>query len=126
MNNPSKGTFLGHPKGLFLLFSTELWERFSYYGMRAVLVLYLTDMTANGGMGWTQADALKLYGIYTGLVYITPIIGGWLFVHTGWQSIFWFLPELPKPCSSPFVKNSGIPFWYRLQNANRCSHSGNF
>ncbi len=53
-------------------------ERFSYYGMRAVLVLYLTDMTANGGMGWTQADALKLYGIYTGLVYITPIIGGWL------------------------------------------------
>ena len=78
MNNPSKGTFLGHPKGLFLLFSTELWERFSYYGMRAVLVLYLTDMTANGGMGWTQADALKLYGIYTGLVYITPIIGGWL------------------------------------------------
>ena len=78
MNNPSKGTFLGHPKGLFLLFSTELWERFSYYGMRAVLVLYLTDLTANGGMGWTQADALKLYGIYTGLVYITPIIGGWL------------------------------------------------
>ena len=78
MNNPSKGTFLGHPKGLFVLFSTELWERFSYYGMRAVLVLYLTDMTANGGMGWTQADALKLYGIYTGLVYITPIIGGWL------------------------------------------------
>jgi dipeptide/tripeptide permease len=61
-----------------LLFSTELWERFSYYGMRAVLVLYLTDLTANGGMGWTQADALKLYGIYTGLVYITPIIGGWL------------------------------------------------
>lgn len=61
-----------------MLFSTELWERFSYYGMRAVLVLYLTDLTANGGMGWTQADALKLYGIYTGLVYITPIIGGWL------------------------------------------------
>ena len=91
MNNPSKGTFLGHPKGLFLLFSTELWERFSYYGMRAVLVLYLTDMTANGGMGWTQADALKLYGIYTGLVYITPIIGGWLYVHLGWHSIFWFL-----------------------------------
>ncbi|WP_439837254.1 peptide MFS transporter [Aeromonas enteropelogenes] len=78
MNNPSKGTFLGHPKGLFLLFSTELWERFSYYGMRAVLVLYLTDLTANGGLGWNQADALKLYGIYTGLVYITPLIGGWL------------------------------------------------
>ena len=61
-----------------MLFSTELWERFSYYGMRAVLVLYLTDLTANGGLGWSQADALKLYGIYTGLVYITPLIGGWL------------------------------------------------
>ncbi|MGL4250206.1 MAG: peptide MFS transporter [Aeromonas sp.] len=78
MTNPSTGTFLGHPKGLFLLFSTELWERFSYYGLRAVLVLYLTDLTANGGLGWGQADALKLYGIYTGLVYITPLIGGWL------------------------------------------------
>lgn len=78
MNNPSKGTFLGHPKGLFLLFGTELWERFSYYGMRAVLVLYLTAQTTQGGLGWNQADALKLYGIYTGLVYITPLIGGWL------------------------------------------------
>ncbi|MGL5947783.1 MAG: peptide MFS transporter [Aeromonas sp.] len=78
MNNSTQGTLLGHPKGLFLLFTTELWERFSYYGMRAVLVLYLTDLTANGGLGWTQADALKLYGLYTGLVYITPLIGGWL------------------------------------------------
>ncbi|MFR9720998.1 peptide MFS transporter [Aeromonas diversa] len=78
MNTPTKGTFLGHPKGLFLLFSTELWERFSYYGMRAVLVLYLTAQTTNGGLGWTESDALKLYGIYTGLVYITPLIGGWL------------------------------------------------
>jgi len=73
-----QGTLWGHPKGLFLLFSTELWERFSYYGMRALLVLYLTAQTTAGGLGWTQADALKLYGIYTGLVYITPLIGGWL------------------------------------------------
>lgn len=70
--------FLGHPKGLFLLFSSELWERFSFYVLRAVLVLYLTDATANGGLGWTKSDALKLYGLYTGLVYLTPIIGGWL------------------------------------------------
>ncbi|WP_114786617.1 peptide MFS transporter [Vibrio tetraodonis] len=69
---------LGHPRGLFLLFGTELWERFSYYGMRAILVLYLTDKTINGGLGWTTKDALDLYGIYTGLVYITPLIGGWL------------------------------------------------
>ena len=73
-----QSTLWGHPKGLFLLFSTELWERFSYYGMRALLVLYLTAQTTAGGLGWTQADALKLYGIYTGLVYITPLIGGWL------------------------------------------------
>ncbi|MCE0494798.1 peptide MFS transporter [Vibrio salinus] len=69
---------LGHPRGLFLLFGTELWERFSYYAMRAILVLYLTDTTIHGGLGWTEKEALDLYGIYTGLVYITPLIGGWL------------------------------------------------
>ena len=70
--------FFGHPRGLFLLFGTELWERFSYYAMRAILVLYLTDATLDGGLGWSTKDALDLYGIYTGLVYITPLIGGWL------------------------------------------------
>lgn len=73
-----KSTIFGHPKGLFLLFSTELWERFSYYAMRAILVLYLTDKTIDGGLGWSQADALNLYGIYTGLTYLTPVIGGWI------------------------------------------------
>ena len=70
--------YFGHPRGLFLLFGTELWERFSYYAMRAILVLYLTDTTMNGGLGWSTNDALDLYGIYTGLVYITPLIGGYL------------------------------------------------
>ncbi|WP_025822585.1 peptide MFS transporter [Shewanella marina] len=77
----SQGTFLGHPKGLFLLFTTELWERFSYYAMRAVLVLYLVDQVHNqggGGLGWSQSDALSLYGTFTGLVFLTPLIGGWL------------------------------------------------
>jgi POT family proton-dependent oligopeptide transporter len=69
---------LGHPRGLFLLFSTELWERFSYYAMRAILVLYLTDTTRHGGLGWTTKDALDLYGTYTGLIYFTPVIGGWI------------------------------------------------
>ncbi|MGF1701413.1 peptide MFS transporter [Photobacterium makurazakiensis] len=78
MNNLNSGTLFGHPKGLFLLFGTELWERFSYYAMRAILVLYLTDKTISGGLGWTTQDALNLYGIYTGLVYITPLIGGWI------------------------------------------------
>jgi proton-dependent oligopeptide transporter, POT family len=73
-------TWLGHPKGLFLLFATEMWERFSYYGMRALLVLSLVAgvETANPGFGWSQAEALKLYGLFTGFVYFTPLIGGWL------------------------------------------------
>ncbi|WP_196137857.1 peptide MFS transporter [Aliikangiella sp. G2MR2-5] len=74
--NVPKGEFLGHPKGLFLLFTTEMWERFSYYAMRAILVLYLTD-TAQG-LGWSNADALELYGTFTMLVYLTPLIGGWI------------------------------------------------
>lgn len=78
---PNSGNFLGHPKGLFLLFTTELWERFSYYAMRAILVLYLVDAVQSQGghgMGWTQADAISLYGAFTGLVYLTPLLGGWL------------------------------------------------
>jgi len=73
-------TLLGHPKGLFLLFATEMWERFSYYGMRALLVLSLVAgvRSANPGFGWTEAQALKLYGLFTGFVYFTPLIGGWL------------------------------------------------
>lgn len=77
-NMQNQQQIFGHPRGLFLLFSTELWERFSYYAMRAILVLYLTDATLNGGLGWSTKDALDLYGIYTGLVYITPLIGGYL------------------------------------------------
>lgn len=71
------GEVLGHPRGLFLLFTTEMWERMSFYGMRALLVLYLTD-PERGGLGWDEASALSLYGWYTGLVYLTPLLGGWL------------------------------------------------
>ncbi|MCW8876411.1 MAG: peptide MFS transporter [Kangiellaceae bacterium] len=76
--NVPPGEFLGHPKGLYLLFTTELWERFSYYAMRAILVLYLADQVQDGGLGWAQGDAVSLYGIFTGLVYLTPLLGGWL------------------------------------------------
>jgi POT family proton-dependent oligopeptide transporter len=67
---------MGHPAGLFILFFTEMWERFSYYGMRALLTLFLVSSLASGGWEWTRSDALQLYGLYTGLVYLTPIIGG--------------------------------------------------
>lgn len=75
MDIPDKSVF-GHKPGLFLLFFTEMWERFSYYGMRALLVLFLVSELAAGGWGWSREEALKLYGLYTGLVYLTPIIGG--------------------------------------------------
>ena len=70
------GTVLDHPSGLFVLFFTEMWERFSYYGMRALLVIFLIASLDNGGYGWERADALQLYALYTGLVYFTPLIGG--------------------------------------------------
>src|SRR5262245_31139414 len=63
----------GQPRGLGLLFLTEMWERFSYYGMRAILVLYLIN-----ALGWSDSRAANLYGTYTGLVYLTPLIGGYL------------------------------------------------
>jgi proton-dependent oligopeptide transporter, POT family len=66
----------GHPKGLYLLFGVEMWERFSYYGMRAILVLFLVSTA--GGFGWSKEDASQLYGWYTGLVYLAPLIGGYL------------------------------------------------
>ncbi len=80
MNNQLQyqGELMGHPKGLFILFFTELWERFSYYGMRAILVLYIISQAsgANPGLGWSNEDALALYGWYTMAVYVVSIPGG--------------------------------------------------
>ena len=74
----AKKEWMGHPIGLFVLFFTEMWERFSYYGMRAILVLYLVSETAgaNPGLGWGKGDALALYGWYTMMVYVMSIPGG--------------------------------------------------
>ena len=76
----SEKTLFGHPYGLYVLFFTELWERFSYYGMRALLVLFLISETTsdNPGYGWTESEAIYLYGWYTMLVYVAGIPGGWL------------------------------------------------
>ncbi|RYD52780.1 MAG: MFS transporter [Sphingobacteriales bacterium] len=71
---PSKG----HPPALYLLFFTELWERFSYYGMRGILILYLTKQLIEGGLAIDPKDAALIYGYFTGFVYFTPLIGGWL------------------------------------------------
>lgn len=77
---PHQKELFGHPVGLYVLFFTEMWERFSYYGMRAILVLYLVAQTTgdNAGLGWTNGEALALYGWYTMLVYVASIPGGWI------------------------------------------------
>jgi POT family proton-dependent oligopeptide transporter len=75
-----KSKVLGHPAGLFVLFFTEMWERFSYYGMRAILVIFLTGaiLGDNPGWEWSSEAALSLLGTYAMLVYLTPLLGGWL------------------------------------------------
>ena len=80
-NNPLiKNQLFGHPTGLYVLFLTEMWERFSFYGMRAILTLYLVAKTTNenSGLGWSNMEALKLYGWYTMFVYLMSIPGGYI------------------------------------------------
>ncbi|WP_203364505.1 peptide MFS transporter [Bacillus sp. REN10] len=74
---PQKG-FFGHPKGLFTLFFTEFWERFSYYGMKALLIYYMYYSVSEGGLGLDQSTALAIMSIYGSLVYMSGIIGGWI------------------------------------------------
>ena len=74
MNTEKKG----HPAGLYLIFFTGMWERFSYYAMRGILVLYLTATWLNGGLGYEKGFSTIVYGLATGLCYFTPLFGGWL------------------------------------------------
>ena len=71
---------IGHPSALFVLFFTEMWERFSYYGMRAILVIFLTGaiLGDNPGWGWSSSAALSLLGTYAMFAYLAPLAGGWL------------------------------------------------
>jgi proton-dependent oligopeptide transporter, POT family len=72
-----KNPVLGHPAGLFVLFFTEMWERFSFYGMRSLLILFLTAGLTDGGWGWTRENASSLFGSYVGLVYLSTMLGGY-------------------------------------------------
>jgi POT family proton-dependent oligopeptide transporter len=74
----SDRAFFGHPRGLATLFFTEMWERFSYYGMRALLILFMTATAAEGGLGFDVAQAGAIYGLYTSAVYMMSLPGGWL------------------------------------------------
>ncbi len=76
--SPIFGGGFGHPPGLYTLFFTEMWERLSYYGMRALLVLFMVDQIERGGMGLTKETASAIYGLYTALVYVVALPGGWV------------------------------------------------
>ncbi|MEO6683896.1 MAG: peptide MFS transporter [Ginsengibacter sp.] len=80
IENLFKDKVLGHPAGLFILFFTEMWERFSFYGMRILLILFLTApfLSNNPGWDWPREHALSLIGTYASLLYLTPIVGGWI------------------------------------------------
>src|SRR5580765_4994301 len=75
---PHDRAFFGHPRGLSTLFFTEMWERFSYYGMRALLLLYMTAPLTAGGLGLDAARGGAIYGLYTSMVYMTSLPGGWI------------------------------------------------
>lgn len=77
----SDTSFFGHPRGLSTLFLTELWERFSFYGMRALLILYMTAKWNDGGLGFDVTKASAIYGLYTAGVYLSALPGGWLADH---------------------------------------------
>ncbi len=70
--------FFGHPRGLSTLFFTEMWERFSYYGMRAILTLYMTKSLVEGGLGFDEKYAALIYATYVSSVWYLPLVGGWL------------------------------------------------
>jgi len=74
----ANGSVLGHPSGLFVLFFTEMWERFSYYGMRALLVMFFTASLMEGGWGWPQEHAFAIFGTYVSLVYLSALAGGYI------------------------------------------------
>ena len=78
IENLFKDKVIGHPAGLFVLFFTEMWERFSYYGMRALLVMFFTASLMDGGWGWPREHAFAIFGTYTSLVYLSTLLGGYM------------------------------------------------
>ena len=126
--------FFGHPRGLSTLFFTEMWERFSYYGMRALLLLYMTAPLSAGGLGFNAADGGAIYGLYTSMVYLATLPGGWiadrliglfsmllfaclmmlpnrvlLFQHERLAAIAWLIVAMLLPFRSMRRVRSGLP-----------------
>lgn len=108
-------SFFGHPRGLATLFMTELWERFSYYGMRALLILFMAAPAARGGLGFPIWKAGAIYGCYTAMVYLMGMPGGWLADRIIGQrrAVLWGgiiiamgISRSPSPASRPSTRDS--------------------
>ena len=111
-------TILGHPAGLYVLFFTEMWERFSYYGMRALLILFMTASVRNGGLGFPVAKAGAIYGLYTAMVYLLSLPGGWVADHiTGQRRAvpvsYTHLPRLYNLRRHPTSSINPCPPWFQ-------------
>src|ERR1043165_8000628 len=106
----SHTSFFGHPRGLSTLFFTEMWERFGFYGVRAILVYFMTATLAQGGLGFSTAKAAMVYGIFLAMVYLLSLPGGWIADNILGQqrsvlyggiviAIGWFIMALPGEAS---------------------------
>lgn len=116
-NDFFKSRVLGHPSGLFVLFFTEMWERFSYYGMRALLVLFFSASVLDMGWGWPKEHALAIFGTYTALVYLSTMLGGYFadkVIGIRWAVVVGaLLMTLGHACmalETPFFIYSGLVF----------------
>ena len=98
-----------HPPGLRTLFFTEMWERFSYYGMRALLVLFMTATITEGGLGLDDVTATAIYGLYTAAVYVAALPGGWI-------ADFSVCIRLSSPCDQIFSADLSILLLFYVQN----------
>jgi len=104
--------WLGHPRGLATLFFTEMWERFSYYGMRALLVLYMTGSVMQPGLGFPDAKATHIYGLYTMAVYLMGVPGGWVADRFLGHYRAVLLGGIIIACGHFSMAVPGIPFFY--------------
>ena len=130
----SDTSFFGHPRGLATLFFTEMWERFSYYGMRAILILFMTASVAKGGLGFPVVKAGAVYGFYTAMVYLLACRGGWVADRITGQrravlygGILIMAGEfsLMSPGVAWFLCRAGAAdVWHRTAEAQRQHHGG--
>ena len=112
-DNTQQGrTFLGHPYPLGSLFFTEMWERFSFYGIRPLLILFMAASVFEGGMGIPREQASAIVGIFAGSMYLAALPGGWL--ADNWSRLVWFDSDCSRSLSHCAIRAMGqYPVLYR-------------